>query len=78
MRLINTDNLYTTKYFQIMETLKKGQEVTVTTKRGVIDGVISGIDTNVCTFDIEYSVDYMKDGEVWTMICVPASAIKLR
>lgn len=61
-----------------METLKKGQEVTVTTKRGVINGVISSIDTNVCTFDIEYSVDYMKDGKVWTMICVPASAIKLR
>ncbi|RHJ76893.1 hypothetical protein [Parabacteroides sp. AM08-6] len=56
---------------------KKGQSVVVTTKSGKVEGVISSVDTNVCTFDIEYSVDYLKDGKTWTMIGVPARAIEL-
>ena len=62
-----------------METtdLKKGQLVVVTTKKGQIEGVISSIDVNFCTFDIEYSVDYQKDGKTWTMICIPEKAIEV-
>lgn len=55
---------------------KKGQLVIVTTKNGKVNGVISSVDTNVCTFDVEYSVDYLKDGKSWTMIGVPAIAIE--
>ncbi len=62
-----------------METkFKVGQPVIVKSKKGNIEGVISSIDTNVCTFETEYSVDYDKDGKVWTMICVPGSAIELK
>ena len=43
---------------------KKGQSVVVTTKNG-------------CTFEADYSVDYLKEGKTWTMICVPARAIEL-
>lgn len=56
---------------------KKGQSVVVTTKKGKIEGVISGTDMNVCTFETDYSVDYLKEGKTWTMICVPARAIEL-
>lgn len=55
----------------------KGQSVVVTTKNGKVEGVITSVDTNVCTFDIEYSIDYLKDGKLWTMIGVPARAIEL-
>lgn len=56
---------------------KKDQSVVVTTKNGKIKGVISSVDMNVCTFETEYSVDYLKEGKTWTMICVPARAIEL-
>lgn len=56
---------------------KKGQSVVVTTKNGKVKGVISSIGTNVCTFEVEYSVDYQKDGKTWTMIGIPARAIEL-
>lgn len=55
---------------------KKGQLVIVTTKNGKVEGVITSIDTNICTFEIEYSIDYLKDGKLWTIIGVPAQAIK--
>jgi hypothetical protein len=55
----------------------KGQSVVVTTKNGKVEGAISSVDMNVCTFETEYSVDYLKDGKTWTMICVPARAIEL-
>lgn len=32
---------------------------------------------NVCTFEADYSVDYLKEGKTWTMIGVPARAIEL-
>ena len=47
---------------------KKGQSVIVTTKNGKIEGKISSVDTNICTWETEYSVEYMKDGNLWTMI----------
>ena len=56
---------------------KKGQSVVVTTKKGKVEGTISCDDMNVCTFEVEYSVDYLKEGKTWTMICVPARAIEL-
>lgn len=56
---------------------KKGQSVVVTTQKGKIEGTISSVDMNVCTFETEYSVDYLKEGKTWTMICVPARAIEL-
>lgn len=56
---------------------KKGQSVVVTTKNGKIEGTISSIDMNVCTFEMDYSVDYRKEGKTWTMIGVPARAIEL-
>lgn len=56
---------------------KKGQSVVVTTKNGKVKGIISSVDMNVCTFETDYSVDYLKEGKTWTMICVPARAIEL-
>ena len=50
------------------EEFKKGQSVVVTTKKDDILGTISGIYTNICTFETEYSVDYLKDGKIWTKI----------
>lgn len=60
-----------------METkFKKGQRVRVTKKNGeTIDGVINDWDYNSCTFECLYDIDYMKDGEIWTMICVPEDMI---
>ena len=49
---------------------KKGQSVRITKRNGeVIDGVIRDWDYNICTFGREYDVDYMKDGQVWTVMC---------
>ena len=56
---------------------KKGQSVIVTTKNGNVKGVISNVDTNICTWETEYSVDYLKNGKTWTMIGLPARAIDL-
>lgn len=56
---------------------QKGQSVVVTTKRGKVEGIITSVDTNLCTFDIEYSIDYLKEGKTWTMIGVPSRAIEM-
>lgn len=51
---------------------KKGQSVRITKRNGeVIDGVIRDWDYNICSFGREY-----KDGQVWTVICVPEDAIQ--
>lgn len=56
----------------------KGEKVRFNTKRnGMIEGVISCIDTNICTFEIQYDVDYIKEGKTWTMIGVPESVIEI-
>lgn len=75
-----TNKLIIDKIYTIMEIEKfqRGQSVVVTTKNAKVDGIISDVDMNVCTFEIEYSVDYFKDGETWTMIGVPAKAIEVR
>lgn len=56
---------------------KKGQSVIVNTQNDKIEGTITSVDTNVCTFETDYSVDYLKDDKVWTMIGVPARAIEI-
>lgn len=56
----------------------KGDKVTVTHRNGeTLSGTIAGWDYNVCTFEVEYYVDYLKDGKIFTMICVPQTAITL-
>lgn len=43
-----------------------------------IHGKIVSVDTNLCTWEEgEYSVDYVKEGKLWTIIGVPASNIRL-
>lgn len=57
---------------------EKGQEVQVTKANDeTVTGVIKGWDYNCCTFDVQYDVDYVKDGNVWTLICVPEECIEL-
>jgi len=60
-----------------MKKLSKGAKVVVVTRNGNIEGVISGVDVNVCTFETDYSVDYLKDGKTWTIIGVPEKAIEI-
>ena len=56
---------------------KKGQSVRITKRNGeIIDGIGSDWDYNICTFVREYNIDDMKNGQVWTVICVPEDAIK--
>ena len=51
---------------------KKGQSVRITKRNGeIIDGIVRDWDYNICTFVREYNIDYMKNGQVWTVICVP-------
>ncbi|MFT0206164.1 hypothetical protein ACMSFV_19915 [Bacteroides thetaiotaomicron] len=57
---------------------EKGQEVRVTKLNGeTVDGVIKDWDYNCCTFEAQYDVDYIKSGNVWTMVCVPEDCIEL-
>lgn len=56
----------------------KGDKEIVTRRNGAkVIGTIAGWDYNVCTFEIEYDVDYLKDGKIFTIICVPQTAITL-
>lgn len=56
----------------------KGTSVIVTLKNGEeIHGTIASVDTNMCTWEEDYSVNYLKNNEIWTIIGVPASNIKL-
>lgn len=55
-----------------------GTSVVVTLKGGrEIHGTVASVDTNICTWEEEYSVNYVKNNEIWTIIGVPASNIKL-
>lgn len=55
---------------------EKGQQVRVTKKNGkTVEGTITDWDYNVCTFEREYSIEYLKDGEAWRMICIPEDCI---
>lgn len=56
----------------------KGTSVIVTLKDGrEIHGTVASVDTNICTWEEEYSVDYVKNNKTWTIIGVPAANIKL-
>lgn len=55
-----------------------GTSVIVTLRDGKeIHGTIASIDTNLCTWEEEYGVDYVKEGKLWTIMGVPASNIRL-
>lgn len=55
-----------------------GTNVVVTLRDGKeIHGTIASLDTNICTWEEEYSVDYVKHDKIWTIMGVPASNIKL-
>ncbi len=56
----------------------KGDKVIVTRHNGAtIAGTIINWDYNVCTFEVEYSIDHLKDGKTFTLMCVPQTAISL-
>ena len=65
-----------------METkeFKKGDKVYFKTSKGEIEGIISGVNTNFCTFKREYDIDFKIEGSSreWTILGVPAIAIRLR
>lgn len=55
-----------------------GTSVVVTLRDGKeIHGTIASIDINLCTFKEQYSVNYVEHNKIRTIICVPASNIKL-
>lgn len=55
-----------------------GASVVVTLKDGrEIHGTIASVDTNICTWEEEYSVIYVKNNKIWTITGVSASNIKL-
>lgn len=55
-----------------------GTSVIVTLRDGKeIHGKIVSVDTNLCTWEEEYSADYVKEEKLWTIIGVPASNIRL-
>ena len=54
----------------------EGDKVIVTRRNGAkISGTVRDWDYNACTFEVEYSIDYLKDGKIFTLICVPQTAI---
>lgn len=56
----------------------EGDKVIVTRRNGAkLSGTVRNWDYNVCTFEVEYSIDYFKDGKIFTLICVPQTAITL-
>lgn len=55
-----------------------GTSVIVTLRDGKkIHGTIASLDTNWCTWEEEYSVNYVKQNKIWTITGVPAANIKL-
>lgn len=55
-----------------------GTSVIVTLRDGKeIHRTIVSVDTNLCTWEGEYSVDYVKEGKLWAIMGVPASNIRL-
>ena len=58
---------------------KQGDKVRVVKKGIILDnGIISDIDINDCTFEIQYSVEYLnqENGLQYTLICVPEKNIE--
>lgn len=55
-----------------------GAGVIVTPRNGKgIHGTIASLDTNLCTWEEEYSVSYVKHNGIRTITGVPSSNIKL-
>ena len=59
---------------------KQGDKVRVVKKGKIIldNGIISNIDINDCTFEMQYSVEYFNKEKnmQYTMICVPEKNIE--
>lgn len=47
----------------------------ISPRHGTIIGVVKSAELNVVTGSIEYTIDYEHNGEIWTMIGVPAKAV---
>ena len=60
---------------------KRGEIVTVTTKSGEIKctGIVRGWDCNLCTFEVEYEIDYYsrEKDRVFTLLGVPEERIQI-
>lgn len=54
---------------------KRNQSVTVKCGAQYYSGIITDVRCNPCTYATEYSVDYYKNGTVWTLIGVPENAL---
>ena len=54
---------------------KKNQNVAVKQGELYYNGIITDVRRNLCTWAVEYSVDYYKGGTSWTLIGVPESTI---
>lgn len=56
----------------------KGLRARVASRNGkVIEGTLGNWDYNPCTFEKEYDLHYMKDGNVWTLIGIPEDRIEV-
>lgn len=59
---------------------KRGEIVTVTTKSGEIKctGIVRGWDCNLCTFEVEYEIDYYnsENERVFTLLGVPENKLQ--
>lgn len=55
----------------------RGEKVLVTRRNGeTVSGTINNWDYNICTFEVEYSIDYLhENGKIFTVISVPQTAI---
>lgn len=57
----------------------KGEKVRVINEKGeIFEGTVSGIDTNLLTFETEYDLDYWNDEQeaICTKICIPERYIE--
>lgn len=57
----------------------KGEKVRVTNDKGdIFEGTVSGMGTNLLTFEVEYDLDYWdeKQEAVCTKICIPKKYIE--
>ena len=67
---------YQIKNVNVMKTnFKRNQKVVIRQGELYYNGIITGVRRNLCTWAVEYSVDYYKGGTAWTLIGVPESAI---
>lgn len=56
----------------------KGDSVNVIRRNGeVVNGKVRSADYNFCTYKPQYEIDYLHNGTMYTMLCVPETAIEL-